>query len=106
MGKGPGMITCDRSMIPSQGLKELVFETAKLAQIPLQLSQRAGGGNDAGRIHVNSSGCPSVVLTVPTRHIHSHIGLLSLKDTENMIQLIAELLKKLDWETVNSFSEL
>ncbi len=103
MGKGPGMITYDRSMIPNQGLKELVFETANQAQIPLQLSQMAGGGTDAGRIHVNKSGCPSVVLTVPTRH--SHIGLLSLKDTENMIRLIVELLKKLDWETVKSFTE-
>ena len=106
MGCGPGMITYDRSMIPNQGLKELVFETANQVQIPLQLSQMAGGGTDAGRIHVNNSGCPSVVLTVPTRHIHSHIGLLSLKDTENMIRLIVELLKKLDWDTVNSFTEL
>ncbi len=106
MGKGPGMITYDRSMIPNQGLKEFVLDIASQVQIPIQLSQMAGGGTDAGRIHVNSSGCPSVVLTVPTRHIHSHIGLLSLKDTENMIKLLVELLKKLDWNTVNSFSEL
>ena len=106
MGGGPGMITYDRSMIPNQELKEFVLDIASQAQIPIQLSQMAGGGTDAGRIHVNSSGCPSVVLTVPTRHIHSHIGLLSLKDTENMIRLIVELLKKLDWNTVNSFSEL
>ena len=106
MGAGPGMITYDRSMIPNQGLKEFVLDTALQAQIPVQLSQMAGGGTDAGRIHVNSSGCPSIVLTVPTRHIHSHIGLLSLKDTENMIRLIVELLRKLDWDTVNGFSEL
>jgi len=106
MGGGPGMITYDRSMIPNQELKEFVLDIASKAQIPIQLSQMAGGGTDAGRIHVNSSGCPSVVLTVPTRHIHSHIGLLSLKDTENMIRLILELLRKLDWDTVNGFSEL
>lgn len=106
MGAGPGMITYDRSMIPNQGLKEFVLDTASQAQIPVQLSQMAGGGTDAGRIHLNSSGCPSIVLTVPTRHIHSHIGLLSLKDTENMIRLIVELLRKLDWDTVKGFSEL
>ena len=106
MGGGPGMITYDRSMIPNQELKEFVLDTASKAQIPIQLSQMAGGGTDAGRIHVNRSGCPSVVLTVPTRHIHSHIGLLSLKDTENMIRLVVELLRKLDWDTVKSFSEL
>jgi endoglucanase len=106
MGEGPGMITYDRSMIPNQGLKEFVLDIASKAQISIQLSQMAGGSTDAGRIHVNSSGCPSVVLTVPTRHIHSHIGLLSLKDTENMIRLVVELLRKLDWETVKGFSEL
>ena len=105
MGGGPGMITYDRSMIPNQDLKEFVLDIASKAQIPIQLSQMAGGGTDAGRIHVNSSGCPSVVLTVPTRHIHSHIGLLSLKDTENMIRLVVELLRKLDWDTVKGFSE-
>jgi len=106
MGGGPGIITYDRSMIPNQELKEFVLDIASKAQIPIQLSQMAGGGTDAGRIHVNSSGCPSVVLTVPTRHIHSHIGLLSLKDTENMIRLILELLRKLDWDTVKGFSKL
>ena len=106
MGGGPGMITYDRSMIPNQDLKEFVLDIASKAQIPVQLSQMARGGTDAGRIHVNSSGCPSVVLTVPTRHIHSHIGLLSLKDTENMIRLVIELLRKLDWDTVNGFSEI
>ncbi|MFH1180641.1 MAG: M42 family metallopeptidase [Candidatus Bathyarchaeota archaeon] len=105
MGGGPGLGTYDRSMIPNQPFKEMVIDTAKQAQIPLQLSQMAGGGTDAGRIHVNASGCPTVVLTVPTRHIHSHVGLLSLKDTENAIRLLVELLRKLDWETVNSFTE-
>ena len=106
MGGGPGLGTYDRSMIPNQPFKEYVIETARKTQIPLQLSQMAGGGTDAGRIHVNASGCPTVVLTVPTRHIHSHVGLLSLKDTENTIRLLVELLGKLDWETVESFTEL
>ena len=106
MGKGPGMITYDRSMIPNQEFKEFVMDTAKKAKIPLQLSQMTGGGTDAGSIHVNASGCPSVVITVPTRHIHSNVGLLSLNDTENAIKLVVELLKKLDWKTVKSFTDL
>ncbi|MBD3172993.1 hypothetical protein GF326_11030 [Candidatus Bathyarchaeota archaeon] len=60
------------------------------------MSQMAGGGTDPGQIHVNTSGFPTVVLTVPKRHIHSNIGLLCLKDTENTIRLLVELLKKLD----------
>jgi endoglucanase len=106
MGKGPGLITYDRSMIPNQPLKEFVINVAKQSQIPLQLSQMAGGGTDAGRIHMNRAGCPSVVITIPTRHIHSHVGFLSLKDTENAIRLVIELIKKLDKETVEGFTAL
>ncbi|MCW4048701.1 MAG: M42 family metallopeptidase [Candidatus Bathyarchaeota archaeon] len=106
MGKGPGLITYDRSMIPNQPFKELVIDTAKQAQIPLQLSQMSGGGTDAGRIHMDRTGCPTVVITVPTRHIHSHVGMLSLKDTENTVLLVIELIKRLDWETVESFTAL
>jgi putative aminopeptidase FrvX len=106
MGKGPGLITYDRSMIPNQPFKDFVIDVAKQAQIPLQLSQMSGGGTDAGRIHIDRSGCPTVVITVPTRHIHSHVGLLSLKDTENAIRLVMELIKKLDEEIVESFTSL
>jgi endoglucanase len=106
MGKGPGLITYDRSMIPNQSFKEFVIETAKQAQIPLQLSQMSGGGTDAGKIHMNRIGCPTVVITVPTRHIHSHVGILSIKDTENAIRLVIELVKKLDKEKIESFTAL
>ena len=105
MGKGPGLIAWDRSMIPNQPFKELAIETAKQAQIPLQLSL-VNGGTDGGRIHINKAGCPTIVITVPTRHIHSHVGMLSLKDTENAIRLVIELLKKLDKKTVESFTAL
>ncbi|RLI08532.1 peptidase M28 [Candidatus Bathyarchaeota archaeon] len=106
MGKGPGLITFDRSMIPNQPLKEFIIEVARQAQIPLQLSQMYGGGTDAGRIHISRAGCPTAVITVPTRHIHSHVGLLSLRDTENAVRLIIELVKRLDAETVEGFTAL
>jgi endoglucanase len=106
MDKGPSLVTFDSSMIPNQPLKDFVIETAAKAQIPLQLSQVSGGGTDAGRIHVNKAGCPSIVISVPTRHIHSHVGLLSLKDTENAVLLLIELIKRLDKETVEGFTSL
>ena len=43
---------------------------------------------------------------VPTRHIHSHSGLLSLKDTENTVRLLIELVKRLDNKTVEGFTAL
>jgi len=105
MGKGPSLLAWDRSMIPNQPFKRMVLETAKQAQIPLQLSM-VSGGTDAGKFHQHKTGCPSVVISVPTRHIHSHVGYLSLKDVENAIRLIIEVIKKLDKETVESFTAL
>ncbi|MDH5200371.1 MAG: M20/M25/M40 family metallo-hydrolase, partial [Candidatus Bathyarchaeota archaeon] len=106
LGQGPGLLTFDGSMIPNQPFKEFVINVAKQAQIPIQLSQIRGGGTDAGRIHISRAGCPSVVVSVPTRHIHSHVGLLSLKDTENAVRLVIELLKRLDSKTVEGFTNL
>jgi endoglucanase len=106
MGKGPALLTFDRSMIPNQRLKEFVIQTAREAHIPLQLSHMYGGGTDAGRIHISRSGCPSIVIGIPTRHIHSHVGILSLSDVEHAVRLIIELVKEIDETQATRFTAL
>jgi endoglucanase len=103
MGRGPTLFTMDGSMIPNQPFKEFVIRVAEECGIPLQLSQVMGGGTDAGRIHLHGAGCPTVVLGIPTRHIHSHVGLFSFEDAENGVRLLIELLKRLDQKTVEGF---
>jgi len=104
IGLGPAVMTYDSSMIPNQGLKELIIRTAEECRIPLQLSQMKGGGTDGGAIHMANAGCPSVVLTVPTRHIHSHVGILSLEDVDNAVALVTEVVKRLDSGVADSFT--
>ncbi len=106
MGKGPAILTFDASMIPNQALKELIIETAEQNKIPFQLSQIARGGTDAGMIHLTRAGCPSIVLGIPTRHIHSHVGLISLDDIENCVKLVLETVKRLDEQTVAHFTSV
>lgn len=106
MGLGPSITTYDSSMIPNQELLELTMKVAEQNKIPYQLSQIARGGTDAGIVHMSNAGCPSLVFGVPTRHIHSHAGLLSMTDTENCIRLLVELIKKLDKKTVDGFTEI
>jgi putative aminopeptidase FrvX len=106
MGKGPSITTYDSSMIPNQALKDFVIDTAEQAKIPYQLSQIARGGTDAGIIHVSNAGCPSLVLGVATRHIHSHVGILSLEDVEQCINLVIEVLKRLDRDVVQGLTEI
>ena len=106
MGGGPTILTFDSSMVPNQGLLELVIETARNEKIPYQLSQIRRGGTDAGVIHISNAGCPSVVLGVPTRHIHSHVALLSLDDVERCIELVLAVLPRLDRATVDGFTAI
>jgi endoglucanase len=51
------------------------------------------------------AGCPSIVIGVPTRHIHSHVGLASMEDVDNCISLVTEIVKRLDRKTVDSFTD-
>ena len=91
-------------MVPNQALKELAIAVAEEKGIPHQLSQMKGGGTDGGAIHIANAGCPSLVITVPTRHIHSHVGILSLEDVENCIKLVMEVAKRLDAKTVEGLT--
>lgn len=106
MGRGPTILTFDASMIPNQLLKDFVIQVAEEQKIPYQLSQVARGGTDAGRIHMSRAGCPSIVIGVATRHIHSSVGLLSLEDADHAVKLCVELVKRLDQKTVEGFTSL
>ncbi|RLE83497.1 MAG: peptidase M28 [Thermoprotei archaeon] len=106
LGKGPTIVTYDASMIPNQRLKEFVIEVAEECGIPYQLSVVARGGTDAGRLHLYKTGRPSIVIGIPTRHIHSHVSIAHVEDLENAIRLVAEVVKRLDSGTVKSFTVL
>jgi len=51
-------------------------------------------------------GAPSLFIGIPTRHIHSHHGMLDLSDVENAVELLVEVIKKLDKETVAGFTKI
>lgn len=105
VGKGPSIVVYDRSMIPNPSFKEFVIEVAEEAKIPYQLSA-VSGGTDAGRLHLYKGGRPSIVIGVPTRHIHSHVSILSLSDVENAVRLVVELVRRLNSETVKKFTQI
>lgn len=106
MSKGVAILTGDSSMLPNPRLKHFVLDVAEELGIKHQLSILARGGTDAGVIHLTGGGCPSLAITIPTRHIHSHNGILDLDDVEQAIKLLVGLIKKLDQKTVDSFTEI
>ena len=104
MGYGPSLTTCDDSMVPNQGLLELVMKTADAKKIPYQLAQ-VMSETDAGPIHMANAGCPTLTLGVPVRHVHSNVGMFSMTDAEDCVRLIVEVAKRLDKKTVDGFTE-
>ena len=82
-----------------------MIDLAEELNIPYQLST-VPGGTDAGVIHLAGIGCPSLAICVPTRHIHSHNGIISVDDMENTVELIVEALKRLNKQVIESFTEI
>ncbi|MFX0173710.1 MAG: M42 family metallopeptidase [Candidatus Hodarchaeota archaeon] len=106
MSKGISILAADASMIPNPRLRHFVIDIAKELEINYQDSFVMGGATDAGPIHITGTGCPSLVIGIPTRHIHSHNGILDLGDVEKAIRLLTEVIKRLDQRTIDSFTEI
>jgi putative aminopeptidase FrvX len=104
LGAGPVLLAYDRRMIPNLKLRDLVIDTSKENNIPLQVSAMEGGSTDGGPIQLHKSGVPTVVLSVPTRHIHSHSAIISRHDFDNTVGLLLAVIKKLDKKTVDSLT--
>ena len=101
MGAGPQIVIYDASMVSHRGLREFVVDTAEEHNIPYQFESIAGGGTDAGSIHITANGIPSLSIGIATRYIHSHAGILHRDDYENTVKLIVEVIKKLDRKAVD-----
>lgn len=106
MGEGVSITVYDGTMIPNQPLKELAISICEKKKIPHQLGYVLRGGSDGGTIHTSLTGVPTIVIGVPTRHIHSHVGLFDTADLEACMKLLVELVKALDRRTVGSLTAI
>ncbi len=104
LGQGPVIFLLDRSMIPNTRLRDFVMETARELEIPYQVDIMERGGTDSGKIHLVEQGVPALVIAVPARYIHSHYSIISKKDYELTLQLLLEVVCRLDEQQVNSFT--
>ncbi|KIL43793.1 M42 family metallopeptidase [Jeotgalibacillus soli] len=104
MGDGPQIILYDASMVSHKGLRDFITGIADEHGIPYQFDAIAGGGTDAGSIHLAANGAPSIAITVASRYIHSHAAMIHKDDYENAVKLIVEVIKKLDRDQVNKIT--
>jgi putative aminopeptidase FrvX len=104
LGGGPGIFLVDSSMIPNRKLRDFVFDVADEAGIPLQADVLTGYGEDGAEIQRFDSGRPSVNLTVPTRYLHAHTGIIQRSDFDLAVDLLIEVLQRLDRATVQELA--
>lgn len=89
MGKGPALTVSDSGLITHPKILRWLLDAAEEEKIAIQLESGLLGSTDAARISMTRQGIPSGNISIPTRYIHSPVGLLSLSDIENSAKLAA-----------------
>ena len=95
-GGGPAIYTMDSASIADPRLVRYFIRVADENEIRYQFRQPGPGGTDAGAIHKQHSGIPSISISVPGRYAHTAIGLASKDDFEKTLQLVYLGLMNLD----------
>lgn len=95
LGAGPAIYVADSSTLSDPRLIRYMIEIAEVNGIPYQLRQPGGGGTDAGVIHKQREGIPSISVSVPGRYHHSPAAIARLSDWQNTFSLIAAALANL-----------
>ncbi len=95
LGEGPAIYIADRATISDPRLVRHFIDCAQTSGIPFQLRQPGGGGTDAGAIHKQRSGIPSISISVPGRHLHTPASIVRVSDWANTLALVKTALNKL-----------
>ena len=95
LGAGPAIYTIDRATISDPRLIKHFQDTAEREAIPCQFRQPGGGGTDAGAIHRQRAGIPSISISVPGRYLHTAISIARISDWEHTVKLLLTALSGL-----------
>ncbi|MBN2548247.1 MAG: M42 family metallopeptidase [Anaerolineales bacterium] len=95
LGLGPAIYIADSATLSDPRLIRHLVDTAEALGIPYQFRQPGGGGTDAGVIHKQRAGIPSVSVSVPGRYAHTAAGLCRLEDWKNTLALLHAALSRI-----------
>ncbi len=100
LGHGPAIYTADRATLSDPRLIQHLMETAEAEGLPYQFRQAGGGGTDAGAIHKQRGGIPTVSVSTPARYLHSPASLARFDDWKHTFYLLLAALRRLTPEVV------
>lgn len=95
LGGGPAIYLADSATISDPRLIRHLTSIGDELGIPYQLRQPGGGGTDAGAIHKQRSGIPSISVSVPGRYPHTALMIARIADWKNTLALIYHSLLRL-----------
>lgn len=96
LNKGPAISLIDRTTIFDDKFRNYIVNVAKENNIPYQFRKTSSGGNDSGEIHQTRGGSTTATISVPCRHIHSPVSIMSKEDYENTYKLLVSVLNKIE----------
>jgi putative aminopeptidase FrvX len=97
LGGGP-VITRGANVNPV--VFERLVEAAKKAKVPYQITAEPGGtGTDARAIQISRAGVATGLVSVALRYMHTPVEVLSLKDLDHTVSLLAEFILAIDRRT-------
>ena len=100
LGGGPAIYVADSSTLSDPRLVRYLMDTAEAHGIPYQIRQPGGGGTDAGAIHKQRIGVPSISISVPGRYLHSPASIVRLSDWQHTLNLVSTALSHLNAEVL------
>jgi len=106
LGYGPAIYIADAATLSDPRLVRHLVQTAEVQGIPYQIRQPGGGGTDAGAIHRQRAGIPSISVSVPGRYHHSPAALVRLSDWQHTLTLVAAALLRLQPDILTSQERL
>lgn len=100
LGEGAAIYIADGHTYSHPRLVRFFVETAEALHIPYQIRQPGGGGTDAGAIHMQRSGIPTISISVPARYTHTAVSLARQSDWENTFTLLENAIIRLSPEVI------
>lgn len=104
LGQGVLLRIYDRSYVTHRGMREFMLDTLSTHKIPYQWFM-SNGGTDAGKVHLNKSGVPSILVGICSRYIHSHSSMIHMDDYAAAKEALKVLVRSLDQTTLNTIKE-
>jgi len=88
LGFGPAIYTADAGTLNDPRLIGWLSRAGDRLGIPYQFRQPGGGGTDAGAIHRQLAGIPTVSVSVPHRYSHTAVSLARIDDWKHTLALL------------------